>query len=113
MSVLAGYAAGGWAIQEAVEDTEALRRYFGRKYGAPKETFVTGHSMGGWASYLLPIEHPDWFAAAFPASGPVTQGAYTGIDFKGCDKYSFICSGVKPDPICEWSCIQASKVSCA
>src|ERR1700750_1593723 len=36
-----GYAAGGWAIQEAVADTEALRRYFTTKYGAPKETFIT------------------------------------------------------------------------
>jgi hypothetical protein len=43
--------------------------------------------MGGWASYLLPIEHPDWFAAAYPASGPVTQGAYTGVDFSGCDSF--------------------------
>src|SRR6202140_2029939 len=41
-----GYAAGGWAIQEAVADTEALRRYFAGKYGQPKETFVTGHSLG-------------------------------------------------------------------
>src|SRR6202035_4251956 len=51
--------------------------------------YIAGHSMGGWASYLLPIEHPDWFAAAFPASGPVTQGAYTGVYFKGCDTYTF------------------------
>jgi hypothetical protein len=50
-------------------------------------TYIAGHSMGGWASYLLPIEHPDWFAAAYPASGPVTQGAYTGVYFKDCDKY--------------------------
>ena len=40
-----GYAAGGWAIQEAVADTEALRRHFATKYGQPKETFITGHSM--------------------------------------------------------------------
>jgi len=50
-------------------------------------TYIAGHSMGGWASYLLPIEHPDWFAAAYPASGPVTQGAYTGADFQGCDAF--------------------------
>src|SRR5258707_10260058 len=33
-----GYAAGGWAIQEAVTDIESLRRYFTNKYGKPKET---------------------------------------------------------------------------
>jgi hypothetical protein len=53
----------------------------------PNRTYIAGHSMGGWASYLLPIEHPDWFAAAYPASGPVTQGAYTGVDFSGCDSF--------------------------
>jgi hypothetical protein len=53
-------------------------------------TYIAGHSMGGWASYLLPIEHPDWFAAAFPASGPPTQGAWTGVDLgPQCDSLSF------------------------
>src|SRR5579884_1248182 len=28
-----GYATGGWAVQEAVVDTENLRRYFINKYG--------------------------------------------------------------------------------
>src|SRR5436309_6698668 len=28
-----GYAAGGWAIQEGIVDTENLRRYFVKKYG--------------------------------------------------------------------------------
>jgi hypothetical protein len=55
----------------------------------PDRTYIAGHSMGGWASYLLPIEHPDWFAAAFPASGPPTQGAFTGLDFPGCDQFSY------------------------
>jgi hypothetical protein len=31
-----GYAAGGWAIQEGIVDTESLRRYFVSKYGQPK-----------------------------------------------------------------------------
>jgi pimeloyl-ACP methyl ester carboxylesterase len=51
-------------------------------------TYIAGHSMGGWASWLLPIEHPDWFAGAFPASGPSTQGAWTGAGQPGdpqCD----------------------------
>ena len=49
--------------------------------------YIAGHSMGGWASYLLPILYPDRFAASFPASGPVTQGAWTGLDFPGCDNF--------------------------
>jgi hypothetical protein len=32
-------------------------------------TYVAGHSMGGWASWLLPVLYPDRFAATYPASG--------------------------------------------
>jgi hypothetical protein len=48
-------------------------------------TYVSGHSMGGWGSYLLSILYPDRFAAALPVAGPVTQGAWTGVDVPGCD----------------------------
>jgi hypothetical protein len=51
--------------------------------------YVSGHSMGGWGSYLLSILYPDRFAAAFPVAGPVTQGAWTGVDFDGCDDLAF------------------------
>ena len=50
-------------------------------------TYVAGHSMGGWGSFLLTILYPDRFAAALPASPPVTQGMWTGLDFAGCDDY--------------------------
>jgi S-formylglutathione hydrolase FrmB len=50
--------------------------------------YVAGHSMGGWGSFLFTILHPDWFAAALPASPPPTQGAWTGLDFEGCDDLS-------------------------
>lgn len=51
--------------------------------------YVTGHSMGGWGSYLLTLLYPDRFAAAAPFAGPVTQGAWTGADFPGCDSMKF------------------------
>jgi Putative esterase len=53
----------------------------------PNRTYLSGHSMGGWASYLLPILYPDRFAAALPASPPPTQGAWTGLDVPNCDQY--------------------------
>jgi hypothetical protein len=37
----------GWALQQAYPETDALRRYFIRKYGQPVETYVAGGSMGG------------------------------------------------------------------
>jgi pimeloyl-ACP methyl ester carboxylesterase len=46
--------------------------------------YIAGHSMGGWASWLLPILYPDRFAAAFPASGPPTQGLWAGCEDDAC-----------------------------
>ncbi len=37
----------GWALQQAYPETDALRRYFVKKYGQPNETYVAGGSMGG------------------------------------------------------------------
>jgi dienelactone hydrolase len=54
----------------------------------PDRVYVTGHSMGGWGTYLLTVLYPDRFAAGMPVAGPVTQGAWTGIDFPGCDELS-------------------------
>jgi dienelactone hydrolase len=46
--------------------------------------YVTGHSMGGWASYLLPILYPDRFAASLPYAGVPTQGLWVGCEFDPC-----------------------------
>jgi hypothetical protein len=85
-----GRGQAGWYVGQSQEDVLQVWADSHRMFSIDRDrTYIAGHSMGGWASYLLPIEHPDWFAAAFPASGPVTQGAYTGVYFKGCDKYAF------------------------
>jgi hypothetical protein len=41
------YSQTGWALQQAYPETESLRRYFTKKYGAPRETYAAGLSMGG------------------------------------------------------------------
>ena len=51
-----------------------------------RREYISGHSMGGWATYLMTILYPDRFAAGLPASAPVTQGGWTGVDFEGCDE---------------------------
>jgi prolyl oligopeptidase family protein len=84
-----GRGEAGWYVGQSQEDVLQVWADSHRLFPIDRNrTYIAGHSMGGWASYLLPIEHPDWFAAAFPASGPVTQGAYTGVYFKGCDRYT-------------------------
>ena len=49
------YSEGGWALQQAYPETEALRRYFNKTYGNPKETYVVGGSMGG-ALVMITLE---------------------------------------------------------
>ena len=71
-----GYAAGGWAIQEAIQDTEALRRYFTAKYGQPKETFVTGHSMGGFLTMMFMERFPTSYDAGLALCGPLAPTTY-------------------------------------
>jgi len=65
------YSAPGWAVKEAMEDTENLRQYFARKYGKPKRTFVTGHSMGGITTLGMIETYPAQYNAAMPICGPL------------------------------------------
>jgi pimeloyl-ACP methyl ester carboxylesterase len=95
-----GYATGGWAIQEAAVDTEALRRYFVTKHGKPKETYITGHSMGGFLTMMLSETYPTTYDAAMPLCGPLaapvwfmSRGAF---DWMVLFNYYF--PGILPDP---------------
>ena len=45
----------------------------------PDRVYVSGHSMGGFGSYLVGLLYPDRFAAAFPIAGATTQGAWLGV----------------------------------
>ena len=58
------YSATGWAVDEGADDTEALRRYFIRKYGQPKRTYIVGISMGGHISTELIERKPEAYDGA-------------------------------------------------
>ena len=45
--VESAYSQTGWALQQAFPGTEALRRYFIKKYGPVRESYAVGRSMGG------------------------------------------------------------------
>ena len=96
-----GYAAGGWAIQEAVEDTEALRRYFGRKYGAPKETYVTGHSMGGFLTMTLLETFPNVYDGGLALCGPLASASWfmTRRVFDMRVVFDYFFPGALPNPV--------------
>ncbi len=49
------YSEGGWALQQAYPETEALRRYFEKTHGRARETYVAGGSMGG-ALVMITLE---------------------------------------------------------
>jgi pimeloyl-ACP methyl ester carboxylesterase len=96
-----GYAAGGWAIQEALEDTEALRRYFTAKYGQPKETYVTGHSMGGFLTMELIETFPNSYDGGLALCGPLGAASWFMMrrvfDMRVVFDYYF--PGVLPSPV--------------
>lgn len=73
--IQSGYAAGGWAIEQAVPDTEALRHYFIGKYGKPVETYVMGHSMGGFLTMTLLEKFPNAYDGGLALCGPLTSAA--------------------------------------
>ena len=95
-----GYAAGGWAIQEAVVDTESLRRYFVRKHGPVKETYITGHSMGGFLTMLILEQQPSSYDAGLPLCGPLAAPLYfmSRGAFDGRVVFDYYLPGVLPDP---------------
>jgi S-formylglutathione hydrolase FrmB len=85
-----GRGTSSWYVGAGYVDTEEVWADALATFPVDQDrVYVTGHSMGGWGSYLLTVLHPDRFAAAMPVAGPVTQGAWTGADFDGCDELAF------------------------
>ncbi len=83
-----GRGTASWYVGRGQVDVEQVWADAHATYSIdPRRRYVAGHSMGGWGSFLMTILHPDWFAAALPASPPVTQGAWTGLDLgEDCDE---------------------------
>lgn len=66
-----GYSAGGWAVEQAVVDTEVLRQYFAEKYGKPTETYVSGDSMGGLLTVLMIEKYSDTYDGGLSLCGVI------------------------------------------
>ena len=70
--IQSGYSQTGWALQVAYSETEELRRYFIRKYGAPRETIAAGGSMGGALVMItLELNPKNTYAAGLDLCGAV------------------------------------------
>lgn len=53
-----GYSAQGWAIPEAIADTERLRAHFVTRHGRPTRSWLIGWSMGGLVALASAERHP-------------------------------------------------------
>lgn len=75
----------GWYVGRSHLDYREVHRDVHRLLTLDRDReYIAGHSMGGWASYLLPTLYPDRFAATFPASAPPTQGGWAGCEADAC-----------------------------
>jgi hypothetical protein len=63
------YSATGWAIEEGAADTERLRKEFVGRHGKPKETILSGMSMGGTLIVMAMESQPDLYDGALSLCG--------------------------------------------
>jgi pimeloyl-ACP methyl ester carboxylesterase len=97
--IQSGYSQGGWALEQAIPETEALRHYFIDKYGKPKETYVAGESMGGMLTIMTIEQWPDNYVAGLDLCGAVeaTPSLFArAFDLRVVFDYYF--PGVLPNP---------------
>jgi pimeloyl-ACP methyl ester carboxylesterase len=59
----------GWDVKDALKDIENLRRYFVKKYGKPKHTYLWGHSEGGMITQAVIEYFPKTYDGAVPICG--------------------------------------------
>jgi len=97
--IQAGYSQGGWALEQAIPETEALRRYFIDKYGKPADTYVAGKSMGGMLTVMTLEQSPENYVAGLDLCGAAedTPTLFTrAFDLRVLFDYYF--PAILPDP---------------
>ena len=69
--IQSGFSTTGWALPVAYADTEALRLKFVADHGMPRQTFVTGESMGGALTMMTMEKRPDVYTGALDLCGAI------------------------------------------
>lgn len=78
-----------WGMGEAHQDFLEVWDDVHRTFVVDAERrYLSGLSMGGFGSYLFGLLYPDRFAAVLVVAGPLTQGAWGGVDPDGADTVS-------------------------
>jgi pimeloyl-ACP methyl ester carboxylesterase len=102
LPTLSGYASAtstfrsvGWDVEDAIKDVENLRRYFVKKYGKPKFTYMWGHSEGGMITQAVIEYAPHTYDGALPLCA-VGAGARRNFDgaFDLRVLYDYVCANV-------------------
>jgi pimeloyl-ACP methyl ester carboxylesterase len=95
-----GYSEIGFALEHAIPETEALRRYAIARNGQPKETYALGHSMGGQLTMITIESYPNRYDGALPLCGllePTTWALDRGGAIVAAFDYYY--PGVLPGPL--------------
>jgi pimeloyl-ACP methyl ester carboxylesterase len=90
------YRKKGWALAEGVDDTEALRKYFSKKYGKPDTCYITGHSMGGGITLATIENYTKYYNGAMPMC-PLASRPYLQVKMT-CD-INIVFAAMFPDVI--------------
>jgi pimeloyl-ACP methyl ester carboxylesterase len=97
--IQSGYSQGGWALEQAIPETESLRRYFIEKYGKPTETYVAGGSMGGMLTVMTIERTPENYVAGLDLCGAVSDApTLLGRAFDLRVLFDYYFPGVLPNP---------------
>ncbi|SEC09480.1 DUF6351 family protein [Terriglobus roseus] len=91
------YSRTGWALEQALPETDRLREYFVKQYGKPKQTFVTGGSMGGALTMVTMEQRPEVYDGALALCGrlgPTDPPMQQRFSFRAAFDYYF--PGVMP-----------------
>jgi pimeloyl-ACP methyl ester carboxylesterase len=68
------YASQGWAVDDALHDTEHLRAWFGHKRGEPRRTYLVGFSMGGYVALASLERYGKYYDGALSLCGANVPG---------------------------------------
>jgi len=63
------YASQGWAVGDALDNSEELRQFFIKENRTPRHTYVVGFSLGGLESLATMERHGDEYSGALSMCG--------------------------------------------
>ncbi len=93
-----GFSVYGWALPQAFAETEALRKTFTQQHGQPRETYVSGESMGGALTMMTLERNPEPYNGALDLCGAVLPtNEWAQRRFALAAAFEFYFPGLLPD----------------